>query len=372
MTFDETEEALSRFRVSKELGFLTRCDMSKMHEYYRPWIDLCANMVELIRNNRVQQAVVQLPLLTTDKLATYEDWRTAHLLLVTMASGYLWSADSKEAPLVLPRSISIPLTAVSDQLGIRPVICHASACLANWHLIDSNQPFSPDNLQLNAFTFLNSRGNHWFFVVTAQIEKDFAPCIYEVVRAVCFSIRRKLNYVESALSSIVSCLTNASITMKRMSEHLSPKEFYHELRPFLWGYNEGSLKQNGIIFEGMEDRGHFKYGGGSAAQSSTIQLVDAFLKVEHTGAEKSFLIEQREYMPREHRELLEWVEASTPVEQSTPGREQALEALRAFRCTHLNTVAQYILTQIKDPSSTTGTGGTPFMQFLKNVRADTE
>ncbi|KIH43044.1 hypothetical protein ANCDUO_26961, partial [Ancylostoma duodenale] len=89
-------------------------------------------------------------------------------------------------------------------------------------------------------------------------------------------------------------------------------------------------------------------------------------------AEKNFLIEQREYMPREHRELLEWVEASTPVQQSTPGREQALEALRAFRCIHLNTVAQYILTQIKHPSSTTGTGGTPFMQFLKNVRADTE
>ncbi|KIH69373.1 hypothetical protein ANCDUO_00291 [Ancylostoma duodenale] len=239
MTFDETEEALSRFRVSKELGFLTRCDMSKMHEYYRPWIDLCANMVELIRNNRVQQAVVQLPLLTTDKLVTYEDWRTAHLLLVTMASGYLWSADSKEAPLVLPRSISIPLTAVSDQLGIRPVICHASACLANWHLIDSNQPFSPDNLQLNAFTFLNSRGNHWFFVVTAQHQ-------------------------------LISKTVNRDVDSDR--EGLCPM------------YIREILKIHLLI--GMEDRGHFKYGGGSAAQSSTIQLVDAFLKVEHTGLDQ--------------------------------------------------------------------------------------
>ncbi|VDN32248.1 unnamed protein product [Cylicostephanus goldi] len=89
----------------------------------------------------------------------------------------------------------------------------------------------------------------------------------------------------------------------------------------------------------MEDMGHLKYGGGSAAQSSTIQLIDAFLKVEHTGADNDFLIRQRDYMPREHRELLQWVEEATPVQKSTPGREEALEALRMFRSKHLNLVS---------------------------------
>ncbi|KAK6760395.1 hypothetical protein RB195_021748 [Necator americanus] len=372
MTFDDTEETLSRFRVSKELGFLTRCDISKISEYYRPWIDLCANMIELIRKNCVKQAVLKLPELTTCNLVTYEDWRIAHLLLVTIASGYLWSGDPCEAPTVMPKIIGLPLVDVSERLGIRPVICHASACLANWQLIDKKLPFSPDNLQLNAFKFLDSKANHWFFTVTAQIEKDFAPCIYEIICAVNLSTRKKLVNLDSALSSIVNCLNNALKTMKRMNEHLSPKEFYHKIRPFLWGYNVGSLKQCGIIFEGMEDKGPLKYGGGSAAQSSTIQLIDAFLKVEHTGPEKVFLIEQREYMPREHRDLLNWVETETPVEKSTERRQQALDALRAFRSLHLTIVAQYILTQIEHSSSTTGTGGTPFMQFLKNVRADTE
>ncbi|KHJ99815.1 hypothetical protein OESDEN_00216 [Oesophagostomum dentatum] len=240
-------------------------------------------MVELIKKNEVRQAIVQLPLLTTAKLATYEDWRTAHVLLVTMASGYLWSGKQSDAPLVLPRSVCIPLVMVSERLGMRPVICHASACLANWHLIDDSQPFSPDNLELNAFTFLDSKANQWFFTVTAQIEKDFAPCIYEIVRAVLLSTHEKLHSLNTALKSIVTCLDNASKTMTRMSEHLTPKEFFHQLRPFLWGYNEGSLKERGIMFEGMEDKGYFKYGGGSAAQSSTIQLIDAFLKVQHTG-----------------------------------------------------------------------------------------
>ncbi|VDM75099.1 unnamed protein product [Strongylus vulgaris] len=120
----------------------------------------------------------------------------------------------------------------------------------------------------------------------------------------------------------------------------------------------------------MEEKGRFKYGGGSAAQSSTIQLIDAFLKVEHT--ENNFLIEQREYMPREHRELLQWVEEATPIQKTTPGRDEALQALKIFRSKHLNMVAQYILTQIQHPASTTGTGGTPFMKFLKNVRSDTK
>ncbi|KAJ1358273.1 Indoleamine 2,3-dioxygenase 1 [Parelaphostrongylus tenuis] len=122
----------------------------------------------------------------------------------------------------------------------------------------------------------------------------------------------------------------------------------------------------------MEERGPLKYGGGSAAQSSTIQLIDAFLCVKHSGEERRFLMEQREHMPREHRELLCWVEVHTPIQNSTEARQHALDALVAFRSTHLNIVSQFILTQIERHSQTTGTGGSSFITFLKNVRADTK
>uniref|UniRef100_A0A0K0DPG5 Uncharacterized protein n=1 Tax=Angiostrongylus cantonensis TaxID=6313 RepID=A0A0K0DPG5_ANGCA len=128
-------------------------------------------MIHLIKENRVRDAVHSLPELTIDNLITYEDWRTAHLLLVTITSGYIWSGDPLEAPLILPRNLGIPLVAVSERLGLRPVICHASACLANWNLIDPSLPFSLDNLQLNAFKFLDSKANHWFFTVTAQVSR---------------------------------------------------------------------------------------------------------------------------------------------------------------------------------------------------------
>ncbi|VDP24378.1 unnamed protein product [Heligmosomoides polygyrus] len=296
-------------------------------------------MSALLQSRRLREVVHCMPELTTEKLATYEDWRLAHLLLVTITSGYLWSGDPEEAPLILPRNLCTPLMAVSKRLGMPPVICHGSACLANWNLIDPSEPFSPDNLRLNAFIFLESRANHWFFVVTAQIEKDFAPCIYDIVRATYFSKENSLQYIENALHSIQESLTKATLTMKRLPEHLTPSEFFHQLRPFLLGYNEGSLKQNGIIFEGDE---------------------------------RKFLTEQREYMPREHRELIQWIEKESPVRKTAQGRQQALDALLVFRSVHLNTVALYILTQINGSATATGTGGTSFMKFLKKVKADTK
>lgn len=326
-------------------------------------------MSALLQSRRLREVVHCMPELTTEKLATYEDWRLAHLLLVTITSGYLWSGDPEEAPLILPRNLCTPLMAVSKRLGMPPVICHGSACLANWNLIDPSEPFSPDNLRLNAFIFLESRANHWFFVVTAQIEKDFAPCIYDIVRATYFSKENSLQYIENALHSIQESLTKATLTMKRLPEHLTPSEFFHQLRPFLLGYNEGSLKQNGIIFEGMESQGPLRCSGASAAQSSTLQLIDAFLRVEHSGDERKFLTEQREYMPREHRELIQWIEKESPVRKTAQGRQQALDALLVFRSVHLNTVALYILTQINGSATATGTGGTSFMKFLKKMLA---
>ncbi|WKY15052.1 hypothetical protein Q1695_000510 [Nippostrongylus brasiliensis] len=332
---NDIAELLIRFKVSKEFGFLSRCNLDQLHEYYQPWVTICENMSDLIRDQNVGEAVRGLPELTTEWLATYEDWRLAHLLLTTITSGYIWSGGPQKAPSILPKNVAVPLMSVSRQLGVRPVVCHASACLANWNLIDPSKPFSPDNMQLNAFKFLESRGNHWFFVVTAQIEKDFAPCIYNIIRTMHSTNDNDLE-IRKALISIKNCLEKAATTMKRLPEHLTPTEFYNELRPFLWGYNEGLLNGHGIVFE---------------------------------GAERKFLIEQRDYMPREHRELILWVESHSPVGLSTEGRQDAVDSLYAFRSAHLKTVAYFILTATGRSSNNLGTGGTPFMQFLKNVRA---
>ncbi|VDM75100.1 unnamed protein product [Strongylus vulgaris] len=59
-------------------------------------LNVLDNMVELIESNGVRQAVLDLPQLDVNNLVTYEDWRTAHLLLVTITSGYLWSGKPSD------------------------------------------------------------------------------------------------------------------------------------------------------------------------------------------------------------------------------------------------------------------------------------
>ncbi|PAV81951.1 hypothetical protein WR25_05845 [Diploscapter pachys] len=157
-----------------------------------------------------------------------------------------------------------------------------------------------------------------------------------------------------------------------MKERLPAPFFYHQLRKFLWGYNQGSLAENGLIFEGAEHLGPLKYDGASAAQSSIVSTVDAFLGVKHQGTDDKFLKEQRHCMIKEHRQLIEWVEKFTPVTETTKHRSEAMAAISKFRTHHLTVVAYYILSQLPpdNKSAATGTGGTPFMTFLKNLRDD--
>ncbi|KAK6028519.1 hypothetical protein OSTOST_05429 [Ostertagia ostertagi] len=151
--------------------------------------------------------------------------------------------------------------------------------------------------------------------------------------------------------------------MKRLPEHLTPTDFYHGLRPFLQGYK--ALSPHEIVFEGMEELGPMAYCGASAAQSSTIQLIDAFLKEK----KERFCTNIESTCHANNRELIYWVEAESPIQKSTEGRQQALEALTAFRSSHLNTVALYILTQMKGSSQATGTGGSFTCAVLEQCQA---
>ncbi|PIO68375.1 hypothetical protein TELCIR_09843 [Teladorsagia circumcincta] len=92
-----------------------------------------------------------------------------------------------------------------------------------------------------------------------------------MIRAVYLKNKEDPYYLNEALCSIRDCLLKATATMK--------------------------------VSQRMEKHGPMRYAGASAAQSSTLQSIDAFLKVEHSGEERIFLQEHREYMPREHREL---------------------------------------------------------------------
>ena len=91
-------------------------------------------------------------------------------------------------------------------------------------------------------------------------------------------------------------------------------------------------------------------------------------------------------MPTDHRKMIEDVELRSNVkhfihqsEQLTNEYNKSLEEIRIFRAQHLEFAATYIhkQSQIKNPfgrggSTITGTGGTPFMKYLKKHRDETQ
>ncbi len=92
----------------------------------------------------------------------------------------------------------------------------------------------------------------------------------------------------------------------------------------------------------------------------------------------------REYMPKKHREFLETLEELPSVrdhvlQSKNPelikNYDLAVEAFSDFRSEHIILVTRYIVMQRKHSVNAcldmTGTGGTPFMDFLKQVRDDT-
>ena len=111
--------------------------------------------------------------------------------------------------------------------------------------------------------------------------------------------------------------------------------------------------------------------GETGAQSSVIPAVVAFLKVPHQPSMlMDHLAEMRRFMPREHRALLEWIERlPDPRGQvdKAPYNE-ALEALAAFRETHLEFARRYIAAHVRDPR---GTGGTPYLEWLSQLIDET-
>ena len=69
-----------------------------------------------------------------------------------------------------------------------------------------------------------------------------------------------------------------------MYEHCRADIFYHRVRPFLKGWPD-----DGIVYEGVNEEPKI-FIGGSAAQSSLLQTLDAGLGITHLLFESSWLL----------------------------------------------------------------------------------
>jgi indoleamine 2,3-dioxygenase len=168
----------------------------------------------------------------------------------------------------------------------------------------------------------------------------------------------------------------------RMMEHCDPYVFFSRIQPFLHGF-----VQMPVLYEGVEEFGGQRqpFAGGSAAQSTVMPLLDGLLGVRHTQDTLfEYLVELRRYMPPAHLALLESVEQGPSVRdyilahrspELVEAYNSCIAQLRDFRQGHMEMTARYIVQQARQQASADGergTGGTPFMHYLKKHRDETD
>ncbi len=173
----------------------------------------------------------------------------------------------------------------------------------------------------------------------------------------------------------------------RMPDQCDPYVYFHRVRPWIHGWKDNPALGDGLIYEGVAETNGAPqaFRGQTGSQSSIVPAMDALLSVGHAADPlRTFLDELHAYRPPNHRRFIEDVRAQSSLREYVEGAgnksitilyNENVSKLARFRTRHLEYAASYINKQSKggagnDPD--VGTGGTPFMKYLKKHRDEAE
>jgi len=377
---------LEDYEVHPERGFLPPQDpLPRLPDpYYEPWEAIAHDLPKLLVAGRVRKAVNQIPLLSTERLHTEAEWRRAMLILSYIGHGYVWNGETP--PESIPANLAGPWYAVSERLGRPPVLSYASYALDNWRRFDPSEPIALGNIALLQ-NFLAGLDEEWFILIHVDIEARASDALRVIPQALEQAERRDLRALTQSLLQVATTLEAMYATLARMPEACDPYIYYNRVRPYIHGWKNNPALPKGLIYEGVEayNGQPQMFRGETGAQSSIVPTLDGLLGIEHAEDPlRTYLMEMRFYMPPAHRRFIEAVENRSQVRQCVLESDDAdlrhaynacVEGVHRFRALHLEYAAQYIYKQqaksAKNPTKV-GTGGTPFMRYLKKHRDESE
>jgi indoleamine 2,3-dioxygenase len=144
---------------------------------------------------------------------------------------------------------------------------------------------------------------------------------------------------------------------------MDPSLYHRTFRPYIRFFEN-------VVYEGVSEA-PMNYRGETGAQSSIMPALIAFMKIPHAPSVlTNHLQDMRRFMPAEHRALIAEVEAMPPVRDLSAPEvfNDVLDGIATFRETHYKWAHEYINQWTDDPR---GTGGTPYMQWLKQLIEET-
>jgi indoleamine 2,3-dioxygenase len=296
----------------------------------------------------------------------HENLSLPELRLYYVRVGFLASAYvnqvGQDPATVLPSNLAIPLCDVCNRLGRPPILSYDGYALYNWKRFDPQGPIALGNIN-TIQNFVHLYDEHWFILVHVEIEALAGGIFRAIGEAEAALVAGDDHALSLAVASLARTLWAQVETLRRIPEKMDPALYYRTFRPYIRFFE-------GVVYEGVGTT-PLNFRGETGAQSSVIPTVVAFLKIPHQSSMLTdHLADMRRFMPVEHRELIEHVEAMPDI-RGRVAREpynDALEALATFRDTHLQFAIRYIAAHERDPR---GTGGTPYMQWLNQLIDET-
>ena len=351
--------------------------------------DLACSIPKLLLTNKIRKQIDELPdSFFSHDLSKYseEELRLLNVQFSFLAHAYVWGdlVPSK----ILCKAIAKPWSNISKMLGRPPILSYASYCLDNWHKINQDEGVNLDNVALN-YNFLGGIDEDWFVTIHVCIEHAANKAIQSA-----FNIALKTETSDcnekvllDELTSIKEAMLEVNHIFRKMPEKCDPYIYYHRVRPYIFGWKNNPALPDGLIYESCFDEKPQLFRGETGAQSSIVPTLDALLNVVHERDElREYLDEMKSYMPPSHRKLIKFIEDTSKVKEQISNNKMLMELyddccqeISIFRSQHLRYAADYIHNQSTKStlfgsggSKVRGTGGTPFMKYLKKHRDETD
>jgi indoleamine 2,3-dioxygenase len=375
---------LSDFGLSEEFGYMQHTDpATTLPPGNEAWDEMGKNLSKYLMGTNFRQRVNDLPAFKIETLKTDGEIRRAFLVLSYIGQAYQWS-DNEPAH-VLPAVLAKPWYEVGKLVGRPPILSYTSYSIDNWYLLDKKGPIECGNIALLQ-CFLGGQDEEWFILIHIEIEKKAGKALKAIEDSQKAVAAQDLDALEKALTNLRDGIKAMYDVLARMPERCDPYVYFHRVRPYIFGWKNNPSLPNGVVYEGVEEyqgKGQ-TFRGETGAQSAIVPALDAVLGIVHEQDQlRDYLMEMRQYMPPMHVKFIEAAENGPSVrnfvmacnkESIKKLFNESVELVADFRALHLEYAGTYIHAQSqKTPGnpSAVGTGGTPFMVYLRKHRDET-
>lgn len=358
-----------------EWGFLSNpnTNMQNLPTQFDEYIDVinliqCENGL-LFRNavDNLEKGLTQDYYVSKINNLSMDELKHVYLVFTFIAQKYTKCLENKLQE--IPYEIGLPWYHSAQKLGLPCVLTYAASILYNCKLDETGKLST-------IYSISGTSDELHFYKVHITLENTCGNLIKNLLKYI-----ENSNDLDVAIELAQSCkktITQITTILKTMYDECEPEKFWKQVRLYLSGYTKDHGFPNGLKIK--ETDISFNFGGGSAAQSSLIQLIDIILSVEHESEHgKKFLLEQREYMPKSHRDFLVHVEnyfKHNPLKTIAMNNLSvfieyncAIRELKVFRQAHYKLVHDYIVKFIKTPEEEEkGSGGLMFKELTNYIK----